>query len=89
MWADVQIIKVVNGKLGEILQVPEEAGEGEGYCGYFILRAAVFAELPAIFLNKDLSILLFHLYKNSLENQIGGRRTKAHHLYIFAPLPTY
>lgn len=50
MWADIQIIKVVNGKQWEILLVPEEVGEGEGYCGYFILRTAELTELPDIFL---------------------------------------
>lgn len=59
---------------------------GGMHCGYFILRAAEFTELPAIFFKVRISPFCFFLCIKTAWNVKLATEAQAHQLYVFALL---
>lgn len=85
MWADVQIIKVVNGKLWEILLVPEEAARGN-VLWIFYPKSCWIHWAPSHFFKIRISPFCFFLCIKTAWNIRLATEAKAHQLYMFALL---
>lgn len=85
MWADVQIIKVVNGKLWEILLVPEEAARGNVLWVFYPKSCWIHWALSHFFKIRISPFCFFLCIKTAWIIRLATE-AKAHQLYVFALL---